>query len=240
MYLSIIIPVYNEASRIGESLKRITAYFDSQKYQYEIIIVDDGSQDNTLSVINEFCDKDSPIKIFSYMPNRGKGYAVKLGMMKGKGKYRLFTDADLSTPIEEIEPMLAHINDGYDICIASRALSESQIIEHQPFYRELMGIIYNRILRLFLSLPFSDTQCGFKCMKGSVADTIFPKLMVDRFGFDPEILFAAQRMGYSIKEIGTRWINSPLTTVSLISDPLKMLGAIIKIRYHAWTGNYAH
>jgi dolichyl-phosphate beta-glucosyltransferase len=239
MYLSIIIPVYNEASRIGESLKRITAYFDSQKYQYEIIIVDDGSQDNTLSVINEFCDKDSPIKIFSYMPNRGKGYAVKLGMMKGKGKYRLFTDADLSTPIEEIEPMLAYLEGEYDICIASRGLTESQVIKHQPIYRETMGIIYNRILRLFLSLPFYDTQCGFKCMKGTVADSIFPKLVVDRFGFDPEILFVALRMKYSIKEVGTKWINSPMTTVSVWSDPVKMLGAILKIRYHAWTGYYA-
>ena len=101
-----------------------------------------------------------------------------------------------------------------------------------------MGIIYNRILRLFLPLPFHDTQCGFKCMKGTVVDSIFPKLTVERFGFDPEILFVAQKNGYSIKEIGTRWVNSPMTSVSLLSDPLKMLGAILKIRYRAWTGHY--
>ncbi len=239
MDISIIIPVYNEADRIGHSLKKITTYFSRQKYQYEIIIVDDGSQDNTLSVINNFCNNNHPIKIFSYMPNRGKGYAVKLGMLKGKGKYRLFTDADLSTPIEEIGPMVAYLEDGYDICIASRALTESQIIINQPAYRQTMGKIYSLIVSLFLALPFHDTQCGFKCMKGTVADVIFPKLIVERFGFDPEILFVAQGMGYSIKEFGAKWTNSPMTKVNLLSDPLNMFGAIIKIRYHAWKGHYS-
>ena len=238
MDLSVIIPVYNEESRIGHSLERITAYFNPLDFEYEIIIIDDGSKDNTLSVIQAFNQNIHPLKIYNYMQNRGKGYAVRYGMLKGTGKYRLFTDADLSTPIQEVQSILGYLDQGYDICIASRAVADSNVIKHQPFHRETMGIIYNRIIRLTLSLPFYDTQCGFKCIKGAVADIIFPKLCVDRFAFDVELLYAAQCLGYTAKEVGTKWMNSPETKVSLVSDSLKMLGAILKIRYHAMAGRY--
>ncbi len=236
--VSIIIPVYNEENRLQCSLIKIQDFLKDQPYTYEIFIVDDGSTDNTLSTIKEICNDDTRIKISSYGGNRGKGYAVRFGMINSRGKYRLFTDADLSTPIEEMTSLLERLDQGYNICIGSRATPDSQIIEHQPFYREFLGITYNRIIRITMALPFFDTQCGFKCVKGDVASRLFPLLKVDGFGFDVEMLFVAKRLGYTIKENGVRWINSPATKVSMLRDPVNMLATILKVYYHSWTGSY--
>ena len=236
--LSVVIPVYNEQVRIGDSLTQVLRYLDTFPLSYEILIVDDGSTDLTMKVVAETCQGRSEIRTLHYKQNRGKGYAVRCGMMEGKGRYRLFCDADLSTPIEELERLVFLLDQGYDLCIASRAVPESQVTVHQPIYRELMGKIYNRIVRLMLALPFSDTQCGFKCLKGDVADTVFPLLQVDRFGFDVELLYVARHLGYSIKEVGTKWRNSPATKVGLIIDPIKMVATIPKIYMYFFSGHY--
>jgi dolichyl-phosphate beta-glucosyltransferase len=159
-------------------------------------------------------------------------------MVNSRGKYRLFADGDLSTPNEKTTSLLNWLDQGYDICIASRAISDSQVIKPQPFFRERMGISYNKIIRITLALPFSDTQCGFKCIKGYAADSLQPLLRVDRFGVDVEMLSVAKRIGFTIKEVGTKWINSPATKVNMLSDPLNMLGAIFKRMYHNCIGSY--
>ncbi|MEE2710387.1 MAG: dolichyl-phosphate beta-glucosyltransferase [Gemmatimonadota bacterium] len=236
--LSVIVPVYNEENRIGVSLIKILTYLDSLHLNYEVVIVDDGSPDNTLSVIEEIRRNNPVISVYKYNQNRGKGYAVRYGLQKGRGKVRLFTDADLSTPIEELERFLKWMDEGYDVCIASRAVPESNITLHQTMHREMLGKIFNKIIRLFLFLPFSDTQCGFKCFTGAFVDQMMPLMTVNRFGFDSELLFVANKSGYSIKELGTQWENSPETKVSLFADPIKMLGAIPKIYYNLLSGHY--
>lgn len=236
--VSIVIPAYNEEDRIVKTLPQIFSYFEDSQYTYEIIIVDDGSTDDTVSVVRNIVKDYSNVKIIQGVENRGKGYAVRKGLLAGTGQYMLFMDADLSTPIEQLGAFIPWLEKGYDICIASRGLSDSQILQHQPFYREWMGKIFNRVIRLTLWLPFSDTQCGFKCFRSEIIQHLVPLLRVDRFGFDVELLYVAKRLGYKIKEIGVPWTNSSDSKVGLIMDPVKMLATIPKIYMNRSLGRY--
>lgn len=233
MFLSIVIPVFNEEKRIHSSLSKIVDYVEKKGISdnSEIIVVNDGSLDNTASVINQFKEENNLITLIDYKDNKGKGYAVKKGILSAKGEYILFMDADLSTPLEEINKLIWNLNMDYDLSIGSRGLKDSKIIRHQPKYRETMGKIFNLIIRLLLIKNIRDTQCGFKCFKKEVAREIFNKTKINGFSFDVEALYIAQRKGYRIKEIPIQWYNFPDTKVRAIKDSLNMLLEIFKIKF---------
>jgi len=226
VYLSFIIPAYNEEFRIGKTLETVLDYFTQQNYTYEIIVVDDGSNDRTPDVVAGYPE----VILFKQPQNKGKGAAVRRGMLESTGEYRLFSDADLSTPIVETERLLKELANGSDICIGSRALQSELIKKHQPFYREFMGKTFNKIVQLLVFKGISDTQCGFKCFSKQVAEAIFPLTKIDGFGFDVEILFLATKFGYKIKELPVEWHNDDRSKVNPITDSLKMLNEIIRIR----------
>jgi len=233
MLLSIVIPVYNEEQRLHASLSKVVDYVREKGIsdKSEIIVVNDGSQDNTVSVINQFKEDYDFIKLVDYKDNKGKGYAVKKGVLSAKGKYILFMDADLSTPLEEINKVIGFLDKKYDISIGSRGLKDSEIVIRQPIYRQTMGKIFNLIVRLLLIKNIRDTQCGFKCFKQEIAREIFNQTKINRFSFDVEILYIAQRKGYRIKEVPVKWYNSPDSKVGIIKDSSKMLFEILKIRF---------
>lgn len=225
--ISIIIPAFNEEDRIIKSIQKIKDYFDEKGYNYEIILSDDGSTDNTVSM----CIKTFPdLRIIKSQKNSGKGAAVKKGMLAGKNDILLFTDADLSTPIYEIEKIIYSLSQGFDVAIGSRALDYQMIKEHQPFYREFMGKIFNKIVQLFVFEGISDTQCGFKAYKKSVAHDIFKRSKINGYSFDVESLYLAKILNYNIDEIPVEWFNDERSKVNPLTDSLKMLLEIFKIR----------
>ncbi len=229
---SIIIPTYNEEKRIENTLIRIASYL-SQKFgaDYEIIIVDDDSEDKTVEIVKKLSRENEKIKLLLNEINSGKGYSVKKGMLSAEGSYLLFSDADLSTPIEELEKLFYWLQRGYDIAIASRSLKESKILVHQPLYREMMGKIFNKLVKLWCLPDFLDTQCGFKLFKKEVTKKIFSLSKINRFAFDVEILYLAKKNNYSIKEVPVRWIDSPASRVHPFFDSLKMLLDLIRIKF---------
>jgi dolichyl-phosphate beta-glucosyltransferase len=229
--LSIVIAAYNEENRIGESLLKIKAYLDARDTDYEIIVVDDGSTDNTKKVSADYKTKIANLKIISYPVNKGKGYALRQGVFASKGDAVLLTDADLSTPIEELDRLLPLIVGGrYDVVIGSRALETSKILKKQPWWRQGMGKTFNRIVKLLVLDGFNDTQCGFKLFSGAAAGVLFKHARVNRFAYDVEILAMAKMKGFRISEVSVRWINSPESKVNPIFDSLQMLFDLIKIR----------
>ncbi len=230
-YLSLIIPVYNEAERIGETLQHVLGYLHKQPYTAEVLVVDDGSEDETAAIVARH-----PVELLRLPSNRGKGAAVREGMLRARGLYRVFTDADLSTPIEELEPLLRELEEGADICIGSRELDPDRLVRPQPSYRRWMGRLFRRLVQwmVFFDLPqlwdIEDTQCGFKGFRAEVADTLFRRARVDGFGFDVEVLYLAARAGYRIVQIPVRWRNDPRSRVRLLRDPWRMLIEIARIR----------
>ncbi|MDI6782531.1 MAG: glycosyltransferase family 2 protein [bacterium] len=232
IYLSVVIPAYNEANRIEKSIRRILEYLEQQDYTSELIIVDDGSSDDTPSITQAFCKKSNRVKVIRYIPNRGKGYAVRTGMLGAKGKYRLFSDADLSTPIEELAHFLRIMEQqDYQIIIGSRGLTNSQILKHQPWFREKMGKIFNHFVQWLVFPGIKDTQCGFKLFRAEVIEPLFSKQTIDRFSFDVELLYLAQKVGFKIKEEPVRWVNSPATKVNPITDATQMFFDLLRIRW---------
>ena len=200
-FLSVIIPAYNEEARIKNTLEKIHSYLKNQDYTYEIIIVNDGSTDNTWALVNEIAQKIKEVRILKNEKNRGKGFTIKKGFLNAKGKYLLFTDADLSTPIEEVEKLISWLKKGYDIAIGSRALKESHIQIHQPWYRELAGRIFNLFVQAMAVPGIKDTQCDFKCFSRKTAIEICERQKIEKFSFDVEMLYIGRRLGYKIKEV---------------------------------------
>ncbi|MFN3269991.1 MAG: dolichyl-phosphate beta-glucosyltransferase [Candidatus Kapaibacteriota bacterium] len=225
--LSFVIPVYNEEERIVSTLEKVWNYFTANNYNFEIVVVDDGSTDKTLEKLNHYSDK---IKIISYNPNRGKGAAVRTGMLKAKGKFRVFSDADLSTPIYEIEKLLDKLTSGADVCIGSRALDPSLIKEHQPFYREFMGKTFNKFVQLIVFRGIEDTQCGFKGFTDKAAEMVFSKSKIDGFSFDVEILYLAKKAGLKIEQVPVEWYNDKRTKVNPLRDSINMFIELFKIK----------
>ena len=206
MYLSIIIPAYNEESRIVPTLEKTIKYLDSRDFQSEIIVVSDGSRDNTGKIVGTFKNTEkTEIKFYEYFPNRGKGYAVKYGMLKGCGDYILFMDADYSVPVEYFEVGMKMLDSGMDIAIASRAHDKSDVANRQKFLRELSGKVYTLIQNTYLKMKFKDTQCGFKLFTKKSAHDLFSEQKLYSVIFDPEILWLGAKKGYKIAEFPVKW-----------------------------------
>lgn len=229
--ISVIIPCFNEEQRIESTVKKIISYMISRKLKYELIIVDDGSTDSTLAILKKYT-----LKVIKNKRNSGKGFSVRNGVLNSKGDLILFTDADLSTPIEELDGFLDLIKK-YDIVIASRKQKDSRIIEKQNFFRVTAGNIFPILVKFFLLPEIKDTQCGFKLFRKS-AIRIFKRQRIMGWAFDVEILFIAKKLGYSIKEKGVTWVNDKSSKVSLIRDSIRMLYEIIKIKLNDFSMKY--
>ncbi len=230
--LSVVIPAYNEESRIGSSLSEALAYLNSRGMDYEVIVVDDGSSDGTSRIVRKAEEESPKVKLVRYGENRGKGYALRTGVLATKGDLVLVMDADLSTPMEELVKMIPYLSEeGYGVAIGSRALALSDIIRKQPWWRRGMGKVFNRIVKTLVIGGFEDTQCGFKLFTGDVARDLFGDAKIDRFAFDVEILALARKKGYAIKEVPIQWINSPESKVDPVRDSFRMLFDLVRIRW---------
>ncbi len=236
--LSVIIPAYNEEQRLPDTLRQVYAYLRQQAYAYEVIVVDDGSSDATCRMVEAFFATVSGGVLLRNDGNRGKGFSVRRGVLASVGEFALFTDADLSTPIQEVEKLLAALHAGCDIAIGSRGLRTSDVRRHQPFYREYMGKIFNLFAKVFALTPFADTQCGFKCFRGDVARAVFARQQINHFSFDVEVLFIAARHRYTIREVPIQWVNNPNSRVNALTDSTKMFEDLCRIRWNAWKGKY--
>lgn len=244
-YLSLIIPAYNEEKRLPDTLTRIAEYMALRDFSYELVVVDDGSRDKTRQVVTNFAATHPWVRLAFYNDeagrplNRGKGYAVRHGIASAVGRDILFSDADLSTPIEEMEKLLPPISRGdCDIAIASRALPESNLTVHQPWYRERMGRIFNSIVRRIIDTPFADTQCGFKAFRGVAAKKIFGMARVDGFGFDTEILFLAAKLKLRVQELPVTWNHRDDSRVNPLIAPFQMIQEVIQVRLNDIRGCY--
>ena len=236
IWLSVVIPAYNEEKRIISSLGKIIAFLQTKKIDYEIIVVDDGSKDNTVNIIKHVFE--NKIKIIANNKNRGKGYSVRSGFLSANGKYLLFSDADLSTPIEEAVKLLRAVNDNFQVAIGSRALKDSDVQVHQPIYRELMGKVFNVLVKLICFRGIKDTQCGFKLFTAKAGKEICKLQRLERFSFDVEMLFIARKKGCKISEVPIKWANDPETKVGAIKDSINMFKDLLIIRWNNFRGFY--
>ena len=229
-YLSVIIPAYNEEKRLPQTLREIDEYLKKQSFESEIIVVSDGSTDRTVEVVRNLMGGIKNLRILDFKENMGKGFGVKEGMLKALGNFRLFTDADNSTTIEQVEKMWPYFEDGYDIVIGSRDVKGAILDPPQPLFRRLTGEAFKYFRKIIVGLwEIEDSQCGFKCFTKKASEDILPKCKINRFAFDPEILLIAQKLGYKIKEIPIYWKNDLQSKVKLKSM-LKMLLDLFKIR----------
>jgi len=235
--LSIVIPSFNEEKRLPGTLERIAAYVKASGRNTEVIVVDDGSTDGTVQVAESFRGAIENLRVVSNGRNRGKGYSVRHGSLEARGEIVLFTDADLSAPIEEADKLLAKMGE-YDVAIGSRAVNRDLIAVHESKFREFAGIVFNRIVRIILRLPFVDTQCGFKAFRREKCKIIFEQQTIERFGFDPELLYLARHHGLRTVEVAVRWAHSPATKISMWRDSLQMFLDVLVIRWNGVLGRY--
>jgi dolichyl-phosphate beta-glucosyltransferase len=235
---SIVIPAYNERARISGALQSVSDCIRRSGWSAEVIVVNDGSRDDTSEIVQRFANKNPLVRLIENPGNRGKGYSVRNGILHAQGDIVMFTDADLSSPIEEAERLFAAIEDGVDIAIGSRWLDRSRQTIQQPLYRQFFGRCFNAVTRFIVGLPFADTQCGFKAFRREAAQTIFQLQRIERWGFDPEILFVAMKRGYVIREIPVSWGHDERSRISYIKDGIKMLEDIAYIRWNQLTGLY--
>jgi glycosyltransferase involved in cell wall biosynthesis len=235
---SIIVPAYEEGARIAGSLDKILAYAAQRGWNAEVIVVNDGSRDNTAEIVRGYAVNHPELRLLENPGNRGKGYSVRNGMLHARGEILLFSDADFSSPIEEASKLFAAIADGADLAIGSRWLQSALQTQRQPLYRQLFGRIFNLLLRVILGLKFKDTQCGFKAFTRRAAQTIFPLQKIERWGFDPELLFLARQFGFRVAEVPVAWAHREGTRINPFRDGIRMLGEMLKIRWNAVNGKY--
>lgn len=229
--VSIVIPMYNERDRILSTLEDFRQFLEKKDYGYEILVADDYSSDDTVDIVRGFVEDHPVVSVLKNQFGKGKGGAVKTGVLRSKGEFVLFSDADASTPIHELDHLLSEMAKGYDIVIGSRGLSDSRILVHQPFYREWMGRTFNFLVQHLLVKGIYDTQCGFKLFKGATARELFSKQRIDGFSFDVEVLYLAQKSRCKIKETPVDWGHSENSRVSLFRDSIKMFFDLLKIRF---------
>lgn len=234
--ISIVIPAYNEQVRIGLTLVRTLEYLRARFPSSEVIVVDDGSSDATREIVQEMATREPRLRLLEQPQNKGKGAAVRRGVLEAKGKWILFMDADLATPIEELETLFVWARQGYPIVIGSRGLAESDIRKHQPAARELMGKVFNRIVRAAVLGGFKDTQCGFKLFERGVGRELFAAQKLDGFAFDVEVLLLAKERGYDVREVPIVWYHAPNSKVSPVTDATRMFGDLVKLRLQRLAG----
>jgi dolichyl-phosphate beta-glucosyltransferase len=235
---SIVIPAFNEGTRLGPTLEKILGYVHTEKWDAEIIVVNDGSRDNTADIVRSFAVRDGALRLVENPGNRGKGYSVRNGMLNARGTIVLFSDADLSSPIEEAPKLFQALEAGADIAIGSRWLRAETQTQRQPLHRQLFGRIFNLMLRITLGLKFKDTQCGFKAFKQLAVQKIFPLQKIERWGFDPEILFLARKFRFKVQEVPVAWAHREGTSINPLVDGSRMFLEMLRVRWYALTGKY--
>ncbi|MBN1825968.1 MAG: glycosyltransferase family 2 protein [Candidatus Eisenbacteria bacterium] len=237
-HLSVVIPAFNEEGVILSSLDKVHAYLSGRDYPFEILPVDDGSTDRTSELALDFAERHEACRPIRLPRNLGKGGAVRKGFEEARGRFILFTDADLSTPIHEIERFLRLLEEGYHVVIGSRDLPDSDVRVHQPWYRETMGKVFNRIVRVIVLRGFRDTQCGFKAFDRESVLPILNAMRINGFAFDVEMLYLARKMGLRLREEPITWMNSPDTRVDAVHDASRMFVDLLRIRYYDVFGRY--
>jgi dolichyl-phosphate beta-glucosyltransferase len=238
-FLSIVVPAYNEAQRIGPSLAAIQRYVASETHTTEVIVVDDGSSDGTADLVSSIIDPWPVFRVIRNDRNRGKGYSVRRGVLEAQGEYVLFIDADLSAPIDQADVLITSLKStGADAAIGSRALQRDLIGVHQPAFREWGGMCFNLAVRLLTGLKLRDTQCGLKVFRRRATRRAFEHMNAERFGFDPELVFLVERWGGRILEIPVRWDNDPATKFNVLRDGVRSLREVAAVRWYALTGKY--
>ena len=257
--LSVVIPAYNEEARILRTLERTVEYLDTTESRpYEVLVVSDGSTDRTEALVREFAQQHPQVKLLAYQPNRGKGHAVRYGILRAQGEWILFSDADLATPIEELEKLAPYLQQGYEVAIGSRPLRESQLVVRQPFYREWAGRAFNKAVQLLAVRGIHDTQCGFKTCRRHVAQETFPRLQFFKqaerpsgwkvSAYDVELLYIMEKAGYTIKEVVVEWQNRDVSVTKgqqsdllrYVNESLEMAREIMRVKRNELRGMYDH
>jgi glycosyltransferase involved in cell wall biosynthesis len=238
--VSIVIPAFNEERRLTATLTAVLAFLARRDGRFaEVVVVDDGSTDGTARLVREFSAKHAAVRLVRNPGNRGKGYSVRHGVMEARGEWILFSDADLSAPIEELDKLAAAAREaGASVAIGSRAMDRSLIQVHQSGFRETAGRVFNFCMRVLTGLPLRDTQCGFKLFEAGTAREVFGRQRLERFGFDAEVLFIARRLGYRMVEVPVRWSHSEGTKVSMFRDSLNMFLDLLRVRWNGRRGYY--
>ncbi|MGH9783619.1 MAG: dolichyl-phosphate beta-glucosyltransferase [Terriglobia bacterium] len=238
VFLSVVIPAYNETARIVSTLDQVLRFLRSRPETSEVLIVDDGSTDETAQVVEQVCREAPAARLLRNPRNLGKGFAVRNGMLQARGEYLLFSDADLSSPITEADRLLEPLQSGYDVVFGSRTLKPEWVYPRQPWLRQTAGKAFNLFVRSLTGLPFHDTQCGFKAFRREAARAIFSRQTIPGFGFDVEILYIARRLGYRVLETPVHWANDARTKVRPFRDGSRMFGDLLRIRWNDWGGKY--
>jgi len=236
---SIVIPAYNEKARILATLEAVVTSVRTQSWRAEVIVVNDGSTDSTARLVKDFAEHAPEVRLIENPGNRGIGYSVRHGMLEAAGDVVMFTDADLSAPMDEASRLFGAIDAGADIAIGSRWLESGRQTHRQPLYRQFFGRCFNMVCRMVMQLPFADTQCGFKAFTRSAAQTVFQLQTIERWGFDPEILFIALKRGLRVKEVPVSWAHDERTRMSYLKDGLQMLKELVIVRWNALMGRYS-
>jgi dolichyl-phosphate beta-glucosyltransferase len=236
--LSVVVPMYNEANRLRKSLPGLVSYFNGQPYTVEYVVVDDGSSDNTVALAREILGPGDGVRVIEQKPNRGKGHAVKVGMLAARGEVVLFTDADLSTPPDEIEKFWPWLDKGFDVVIGSRKMKGAVLERHQPLWRESMGKVFTWLTNRVATRDISDITCGFKSFTHASAQELFSRSIIDDWSFDAEVLYIAQQHRKRIKEVPVRWHDERGTKVRIVRDAARAMLGLVKIRINGMKGLY--
>jgi glycosyltransferase involved in cell wall biosynthesis len=235
---SIILPAFNESERLGASLEKVLAYIAEQRWDAEVLVVNDGSRDNTAEIAGQFAARNPIVRVLENPGNRGKGYSVRHGVLESRGDFILFSDSDLSSPIAEASKLFAELREGAEVAFGSRWLEADLQTERQSVLRQIVGRVYNILLRLTLGLNYKDTQCGLKAFTREAAEIVFTRQRIERWGFDPELLFIARQFKLRMVEVPVEWAHDDRSKINPLVDGVKMGIEMLRIRWAGLTGEY--